>query len=139
MPKINMFIVCDSVNNIPVNDNGSVMQLISPRVALRPPIIPGAYSFGVAVGVRGIDLKVPTRVRYTITDPEDKIIFDTGDTELPPAPAPDSMPFDYQGFLITTDVRNVVVNADGLYKFNLFINEEQLEPQEVPIFKRAEQ
>lgn len=138
MPKINMFMVCDSINNIQAA-GGPVAQITAPREALRPPIIPGAYSFGIGVGIRGIDLQTPTRIRYTITDSEDNIIFDTGESELPPMSKPDSIPIDFQGFLITTDVRNVVIKADGLYMFNLFVNGEQMEPQEVPIFKRTDQ
>ena len=137
MVKIVSFILCDQVMNIP-NNAGPVSQLIAPQIALRPPFIPTAISFGLAVGVSGVDLQKPQRIKYTMTDTEDNVIHDSGETEFDAFPIADPMPKEYQGFTLTADFRNIEIKAEGVYRFNLYINDELVGVRDIPVYKRAE-
>lgn len=139
MAKIASFILCDSITNIPGPPNISVPQLNSPQIALRPPFIPGAISFGIAVGVNDFDLTTTNRIRFTITNPDGKEIQNSGDAEFGPLPITDSMPQQYQGFILSTDIRNLEIIAEGVYVFSLFVNGEVAGTCEIPVFKRSEQ
>lgn len=131
--------LCDSINNIPVPAGGVLQQLISPQVALRPQFIPGNFSFGVAVGVQGINLHITNRIRFTISDPLGKVIYDSGVSEFPPFPedVPETMPEEYQGFLMNMDIRNLVIHENGEYLFSIYVNDELVGTQSVPVFQRV--
>ena len=49
------------------------------------------------------------------------------------------MPAEYQGFLMNMDIRNLVLRENGEYLFCIYVNDELVGTQEVPIFQRAEQ
>lgn len=134
MAKLTMFTLCDSVNNIP-GPQGMVTHLVSPQVVLRPLFIPGNFSFGIAVGVRGLDLKEPIKLNFSIISPDGEVIQNSGDTELPAMPREDTLPPEHQGIMLNLDIRNMVVKSDGVYKFFLNVNGESLEGQEIPIFR----
>ena len=64
MAKLTAFMLCDSISAIPVPEGGVLQQLVSPQIALRPQFIPGNFSFGVAVGVQGVNLHITNRIRF---------------------------------------------------------------------------
>lgn len=138
MAKLSMFVVCDNINNINVNAGGeirSVPQLTAPQVVLRPMFIPGSFSFGIAAGVVGVNLQEKTKVRFTIANPEGKIINDSGETEFPIIDQADSLPTEYQGFMLSMDIRNIVFEMPGDYIFTLFVNGEEAGSHEIPVFE----
>lgn len=139
MAKLTAFMLCDSINNIPDPSGGFLQQIISPQVALRPQFVPGNFSFGVAVGVRGIDLHITNRIRFTISDPQGKIIQDSGVSEFHPisVDVPETMPDEYQGFLMNMDIRNLVIHENGEYLFSIYVNDELVGIQSIPIFQRV--
>lgn len=141
MAKLTAFMLCDSINAIPVPTGGVLQQLVSPQVALRPQFIPGNFSFGIAVGVQGVNLHVTNRIRFTISDPHGEIIQDSGVSEFPPVPedVQEILPAEYQGFMMNMDIRNLVLRENGEYLFCIYVNDELVGTQKVPIFQRAGQ
>lgn len=139
MAKITAFMLCDSISAIPVPEGGVLQQLVSPQIALRPQFIPGNFSFGVAVGVQGVDLHITNRIHFTISDSQGNVIQDSGISEFPPLPEniPETMPAEYQGFLMNMDIRNLVIHKDGEYLFSLYVNDELVGTQSIPIFQRV--
>lgn len=131
--------LCDSISAIPVPEGGVLQQLVSPQIALRPQFIPGNFSFGVAVGVQGVNLHITNRIRFTISDSQGNVIQDSGISEFPPLPenTPETMPAEYQGFLMNMDIRNLVIHKDGEYLFSLYVNDELVGTQSIPIFQRV--
>lgn len=131
--------LCDSISAIPVPEGGVLQQLVSPQIALRPQFIPGNFSFGVAVGVQGVDLHITNRIHFTISDSQGNVIQDSGISEFPPLPEniPETMPAEYQGFLMNMDIRNLVIHKDGEYLFSLYVNDELVGTQSIPIFQRV--
>lgn len=139
MAKLTAFMLCDSISAIPVPEGGVLQQLVSPQIALRPQFIPGNFSFGVAVGVQGVNLHITNRIRFTISDSQGNVIQDSGISEFPPLPenTPETMPAEYQGFLMNMDIRNLVIHKDGEYLFSLYVNDELVGTQSIPIFQRV--
>lgn len=137
MAKLVSFVICDSINNIPATPVGMVPSLVAPQIAIRPQFIPGNFSFGIAIGISGIDLQTVNKMRFTITDPKGTIIQDSGDSELPVVPAKDSMPDEYQGFMMCMDIRNLVIASEGEFLFSFYVNEELIGQQIIPVFRRS--
>lgn len=137
MAKMVSFVVCDAINNVLPDGETNVPALISPQITLRPQFIPGNFSFGISVGVAGVDLRKENRVRMTISDPKENLIQVLGDNELPKAPDEDTMPLEFQGFTLIIDVRNLPIQCEGEYIFSLFLNGERIGTQKIPVFKRA--
>lgn len=134
MAKLTMFALCDSVNNIP-GPQGMVTHLVAPQVVLRPMFIPGNFSFGITVGVRGLDLKNPIKLNFSIISPDGAVAQNSGDTELPAMVKEDTLPPEHQGVMLNLDIRNMIIKSEGVYKFVLNVNGENLEEQEIPIFR----
>lgn len=137
MAKLVSFVVCDSITNIPAPQNGTITNLVSPQIALRPQFIPGNFSFGVAVGIADIDLRAENKMRFTIVDPDGGIAHDTGENAFPIIQEPDTLPKEYQGFMVNIDIRNLAVQSEGEYKFVFYINGAFVGEYKVPIYKRV--
>ena len=136
MPNISTFMLCDSIQNIPTVDGGFVPGLFSPQLALRPRVIPGAFTFGVAVGIVGVDLTKENILRAEILNPEGKTVFAQADEMLKVVSKDDvHLPKDNQGFILCTEIRNLGIETEGNYKFVVYINNEKIGEKEIPIFK----
>lgn len=137
MANLVSFIVCESINNMPAAQMGSVPMLIAPQIALRPQFVPGNFSFGMAVGISDIDLRTTNKMRFIIKCPDGTIVQDSGENELPIAPKGDTLPPKHQGFMMCMDIRNLAIPSEGEYEFEFYLNGECVGKKEVPIFKRV--
>lgn len=136
MAQLVSFTICDSVNNVP-SPNGTVTTLSAPQIAIRPPYIPGALSFGIAIGVSGIELAKPNSFRFVIEDPTGKVVQDSLENALPIQTEEDTLPSEYQGFMISLDIRNLPFEVEGLYTFSFYLNGTLLGAKGIPVFKKA--
>ena len=127
--------LCDAINNINLPQGTVVPQLTLPKTVLRPQFIPSAFSFGIAVGVEGIDLQKNHKMRFKICDPDGNIVQESGDNELPALSEDDSLPKEYQGYTLSIDIRNLVINKPGIYVFSLFVNDNEIYSKEIPVFE----
>lgn len=137
MAKLFSFTICDSINNLPV-PGGAVPMLIAPQIALRPQFIPGSFSFGLAIGMSGIDLHISNKMRIVIQSPNGDSIYDSGENNLPLTSKEDTLPQKYQGFMMCLDIRNLVIRCEGEYVFTFYLNGECVANQPVPVFKKVE-
>lgn len=137
MAKLVSFVVCSAINNIPVTNTEQLTHLVAPQIALRPQFIPGTFSFGVAVGIADIDLQEENTMRFTVASPDGNVIQDSGETPLPKSPVHDTMPKEYQGFMLNIDIRNLVVQDEGKYTFNFYINGDSIGEYGLPIYKQV--
>ncbi|MDD6441889.1 MAG: hypothetical protein PUG71_07270 [bacterium] len=133
MAKLSMFMLCNAINNLQ-QANGSIPQLIGPQTVLRPQFVPSNFSFGIAVGVTDVNLHESYRIRFTIADPDGKVVHDSGESDFPAIEKADTLPVEYQGFALSIDIRNLIVEKEGAFKFNLFINGKVVGEHEIPIF-----
>lgn len=138
MAKLFSFTICDSINNLPA-PGSTVPMLIAPQIALRPQFIPGNFSFGLAIGISGIDLQISNKLKFVIHSPDGKVVHDSGETDLPIVSKVDSfLPKMHQGFMMCIDIRNLLIPREGEYVFKFYLNGECVANQSVPIFKRME-
>jgi hypothetical protein len=137
MAKLVSFVVCESINNMPTANMGVVPNVVAPQIAIRPQYIPGNFSFGMVVGIAGIDLHVTNRMKFTIKDPAGTVLQDSGENELPIAPKDTVLPEKYQGFMMCMDIRNLAIPCEGEYVFSFYLNGECVGTQNIPVFKRA--
>jgi hypothetical protein len=133
MAKLSMFMLCNAINNLQ-QGNGSIPQLIGPQTVLRPQFIPGNFSFGIAVGVTDVNLHENHKIRFIIADPDGKIVQDSGESDFSAIEKADTLPAEYQGFALSIDIRNLIVEKEGAFKFELFMNGSTVGEHEIPIF-----
>lgn len=139
MPTLTMFTVCNSIGDLNPQPGVSIPTLNGPQAVLRPLFIPSSFSFGISAGVIGIDLTKPNSIRFVITNPDKKIIQDSGESGFPALPEGDSLPIEYQGFMLTLDIRNLVIEKEGVYVFELYVNGVSAGAREIPIFAAKRQ
>jgi hypothetical protein len=139
MAKLTEFILCDSISAVPASEGGVLQQLTSPQVALRPQFVPGNFSFGVVVGIQGMNLHITNRICFTIADPQGNVILESAISEVPPISEdePETMPEEYQGVVMNMDIRNLVICENGVYLLSIYANDELVGKQSIPIFQRA--
>lgn len=138
MAKLTCFMICDSVKNIPGPDGKFQTTLVAPQMVLRPQIIPSNFSFAIAFGISDINLNEANKLKFTITNPEGKIIENQGEVELPVISViDDQLPRIYQGFTINIDVRNLLISVEGEYKFTVYVNGENIGERSIPAYKRC--
>lgn len=135
MPKIASFILCDSIENINNSENEVMTKLVSPQIVLRPQYIPSNFSFGMALGISEITLKNQNSMKFTIKSPKGKVIQDSGVNPLPIINVEDTLEEKFQGFVINIDIRNLEISEAGIYKLEIFINDQTIGEENIPIFK----
>lgn len=140
MAIITAFMLCDNIENAPLPTGGVVQKLTSPQMCLRPQFVPGNYSFGVSVGIQGIDFRTATKVRFTISNPGGMVVQDSGTSEFPPIPEylDGPLPMEYKGFLMNMEIRNMTILMEGEYLFSVYIDDELIGNQIIPVFRRGE-
>lgn len=139
MAKISSFMICESVMNIQMPQGESVPQLHAPLSVLRPPYIPGSYSFGISLGITGASFTSDNKVRLGILSPDGTEIFNSGEINLGKIPEEKIIPLQYQGFVLTTDIRNLVFPREGLYYAEVTINGESAGKHPFPVYRKGEQ
>ena len=129
-----MFLLCDSIEHKQM-PCGEIQKLVSPQVVLRPMFIPGNFSFGVSIGVRGLKISEAIKLKFAVLAPDGNVVQESPETLIETDGVKDTLPEEHQGLMINIDIRNLVIQEEGVYKFVLTVNGEQLEPQDVPIYK----
>lgn len=136
MAKISFFMICETINNVLAPTGSTVPQLTNPFCVVRPEYIPGNYTFGIAVGVSGVNISEQNNMGFIIADPNNIVIQETPAFPLPIAPIDDNLPKDQQGFLLSFEARNLPLSVEGVYKITFYINGEAIGTEEIPIFPR---
>ena len=100
---------------------------------MRPKEIPGEISFGIAVGITGLDTSVDNDISFTITNPQ-KEVSPSAKATLRKS-EDQSVPKEFQGFMLCADIRKFRISTSGIYKFTLYINENKIGEQNIPVYK----
>lgn len=138
MAKISSFVLCDAITNITTPYGDSVPQLMAPQPVLRPPVIPSTYSFGITIGITGVIFQANNVIRMTIISPKGDEIYNSGEINLGPIPEDDILPAEYQGFIISTDIRNLIIDCEGIYHASIDLNNEKVGEKEIPVFRKGD-
>ena len=133
MPKISTFMLCGSINNYAGRDINAV-HLLSPQVLLCPPCIPGSFSFGVAVGIANIDTTKNHSFFFEISDPDNKVIQKSIKSVLGVHNIKINIPIKYQGFMLCTDIRNLLISKPGEYCFKVYIDDKEIDKRNFAVY-----
>lgn len=135
--KICSFILCNGIETVMNSQGGTMSALMGPQVLLQPEFIPTNFSFGFSVGFIGIDLTQENQIKFRIMSPNNEMVMESRNSLIPINATEDSIPKEYRGFNMTTDVRNMVIKMEGIYTLEFFVNDELAGTQEVPIYKKV--
>lgn len=139
MAKITYFMICDTMSNVPMPGGTFSLNIVNPQLLLTPSYVPGNFSFCVVVGVQDVKTIVSSnklvKFKFELLDPNKKMLQQSI-AELPLI-AMKNVPEQYQGFMMSFDLRNVPVEEEGAYILKLYINEDLIGEKEIPIFKKS--
>ena len=138
MAKISSFIICDTIVNLMTPQGDSVPQLVSPQPVLRPPFIPGSFSFGISIGVIDVEFQEVNTIKVIIVSPKGEETYNSGEINLESIPQDELLPKEYQGFILSIDVRNMIIDQDGVYSVEIFVNNESVGRREIPVFRKGD-
>jgi len=134
MAKIATFMLCDAINHIST-EKGPVPQLIAPQFILTPMFIPSNFSFGVSIGISGLDLRQVNTVKFAIKTPQKTIVKESEAFSIPASTENNILPQEQHGITLNIDVRNLKVEEEGIYSIIIFINGEAIGEKEIPIYR----
>ena len=137
MASISSFMLCDSSQNLPNGQGGFVQQLTGPVTTVRPQFIPGNYSFSVSVGVIGVDMQKENSMRFVLKEPSGKVLNDLDEAPLPVAGPDNKLPKEYGGFVACIDFRNAVIQEEGVYSLEVYVNSELIGTKNIPVYGRS--
>lgn len=110
-------------------------MLKEPKVVLRPKYIPTEYTFGAAVGIVGVDGTKEITITFKIDDPNGNELVSLGPNVIPPNPAMvEQAPPEFRSGTFSMQFDNVNFSTMGIYKFRVMLNDEELEPQDIPVY-----
>lgn len=117
-PIVSSFVFTEDMSNIPNNNGpGSSVQLINPINLIRPPFIPGTYSFCVTIGLVKLDPNREYILKFDLKSPDNYIVMSTGDVNVTRQPNVDtSIPPEANGVFLNLNLRNVTLMKQGEYK-----------------------
>lgn len=114
MITINNIVFCDSTQQLPTPDGKSITLLVNPMPELRPPYIPGVFSFSVSFGLSGLKADEKTEAIITFSDPVGK--------PLSVCSVPILLPKEALNLTGCVDLRNVLLESEGSYSLTIQID-----------------
>ena len=113
MPSIVSYVICDGIQNIPMQGGGVAPHLIAPTLAIRPQSLPTNFSFGLSIGIQDVDINVQNTFQVKIFSPAGTLIHDSLINTISPSPIDNKLPEKYRGIVIAADLRNVYLSEVG--------------------------
>lgn len=133
--KITTFMLGSRVGPDEASGLPPVPALRDPKAVLRPKYIPTEYSFGIAVGIRGVDVTKKMTVTFKIEDPDGNELLSLGPNDLEPdSSGQEQPPTEFRSITFTLQLDNVNFAQAGIYKFYVEFNGTKLEPQDLPVY-----
>jgi len=135
--RISTFLLCDAIDNVQKMGNSVVPRLTAPQIALRPMFIPGAISFAIYLGITGMDLTKSNVIKILIYSPKNEIIHEIVENGIPATQKDIELPDEYNGCMLFIDIRNMVVMEAGKYPIKVFVNDNEIGSDFIPVFQKV--
>ena len=130
MLRVSYFVMCKSLKNEPGEKEPCLVGLMH---VLSPKHIPSEYSFFVALGIMGADVTKVNTFKLIIKSPTDEQLAQTEVTTTPMTPDKITLPPDLAGYQAIIGFSNIEIPTEGLYKADIFINDELIETKLIPV------
>ena len=138
MENLTTFMLCDTIES-KINGTSVIPSIIAPQLVLRPLFVPSAISFAIVLGISNMNLTEQNKIIVKIKNPDDELIQEIVNDNLPPAPNDPNLPSNYAGCIMCVDIRNLVVKVEGAYPVEVYVNDNKIGDTVIPVFKRQSQ
>ena len=128
MATLKNFIYClNATRTQGTNGAGDMVNAMGILSALTPEYIPGAFSFSIILSILDFDTEKKSSVSIILFSPT-KEVFNSGEIELPLMPQDSSImiPNEYTGMNLCMDLRNVILEEEGLYTTKVLLDGEEI-------------
>lgn len=135
MAKLSSFIYCLNAERVrTVDGKGELINAMGVLSAITPEFVPGTFSFSIIFSIINVDIKKNNSIQIIFLDNDNKEIINSNVISLPPAEVEDdavSIPDEYKGLNMSMDMRNVVLEKEGLYHTKIIFNGEPIGTNEI--------
>lgn len=125
-PYVTTFVLSEDIKEMQNNDNTKVINIWNPLHLIRPPFMPGTYSFALSFGIMGIEPHKSHTLGLKIVSPNenDEPLVNIVDSELPPNNqfSGSGLPEEANGIMFNMDLRNIPFRVEGKYIAKIFFN-----------------
>jgi len=131
MPEISTFMYALNTGR----DEQDNLVIRAPLNVIKPPYIPGAFSFSVVFGITGLDQTRQQALEVIFKSIEGQVIQKIGPFPLPSADQlpKDNVPPKYKGIVANIDMQNILFEKPGEYVTEVFVDGEKLESKPVMV------
>ena len=136
MAKVTSFVYCLNASRmITADGKGEMINAEGVLSTITPEYVPGSFSFSIIFSIIDFDIKENNKIRIVFSDAENKEIVNSNDISLPIQIVEDQIdiPEKYKGINLSMDMRNVVLEKDGVYKTTIYFNGESIGSYEIYI------
>lgn len=128
MANLDSLIVCEDVQNIVENRNGTLNvrpQIIGPLDFISPYSVPGNYSFAIFGSISGIPEGVDSRLHIVINSPEGEELFKSEEMIVK---KPDNR---LASVKVSFNFRNFLFKEDGKYNIAVYFDENKIGDKDI--------
>ena len=120
--RVSLFFHCTGFEQRPsVNGLPPISVPIELLNNITPPFLPTTFTFAVGIGVVGINLEVTNYLKYSFVSPSNKDVV-IQEFPLPIAPNDVNLDADMQGFILSLNMQNVILQDEGYYQSKIHLN-----------------
>lgn len=138
MARLTQFILCEKIENIVAANGQQISSLVNPLAFLRPQLLPSAFSFGVSIGVQGVEVSRPCEISISLLDSNGAALGNTLEATLPPPAQEIGIPDEELGFVINLDMHNALLRTPGKYSFEVRVNGVAIGSREFGVYLRSD-
>lgn len=137
MPEITTFMISERSSREDIGDGNVCLHLINPIPLVRPPYIPGLFSFTVSIGVIGVSISAGHKIFIQMLSPDgDEVIKIEHELPMDAIQTPKDEATE-GAFLMGLELSNVDLTVEGKYRFHLEIDGSPMRDVSVYVYKRG--
>lgn len=126
MPTLGSVLYCEGISQMDT-PGGTKQQINGLMVNMRPMFVPGLFSFSIVIPIKGLDLMRQHEVQIMFKCRETgEVSLDTGKNIIHATEAETDLPLEETGIVMNLDFRNVIINNEGYYDTEVYIDGEMI-------------
>ncbi|GEM_PF-4834259 len=138
--KVWFFSVSEEVTQTNLGDQLK-NNIVNPLSFIGIPFVPALFSFGISCGIyRNVSEEGELRIHFIHSDEDEQDIKDQmiiGPFNLSTIPIDQSLPAELQGFLLNSNLRNVVIRKTGKYNIKIMHNNDVVELRTIDVIAKG--
>lgn len=125
--KVSTFLYCLGTTNLEGKD--SPINAMGVLPVLTPEFIPSMFSFSIVLGIRGLDENCSHLLDIIFKNSEGRALVEARNIQISSEQlqaAESNLPEEYRGLMIGMDLRNVVLEKEGVYFTEVYLDGKKL-------------